>query len=140
MSIVFTEIHIEDTAGVQLSFMKGGRLDKRDIRELLKHDQPFHNMWDAVGSDAKITVQQHRFLGGKRGEALGDENHFALMRAYDHALSVEDSSLFVERDDVEWLDDFELSKEDLADAEGQSSSMEKCVFVTPDVEKQRDII
>ena len=49
------------------------------------------------------------------GEELGDENHFALMRAYDRALSDEDGSTFVERDDVDWLDDFELTKDDLAD-------------------------
>ena len=85
------------------------------IRELLKHDQPFRDMWDAVGSNARIAVQQYRFRGGKQGEELGDENHFALMRAYDRALSDEDGSTFVERDDVDWLDDFELTKDDLAD-------------------------
>lgn len=114
MSIVFTEVRIEDRGGVELSFMEGGLLDELDIRELLKHDEPFRDMWDAVGSDAKIAAQQYRFLGGKRSEELGDENHFALMRAYDRALSDEDGSLFVERDDVEWLDGFELSKADLA--------------------------
>ena len=46
---------------------------------------------------------------------MGDENHFALMRAYDRALSDEDGSTFVERDDVDWMDDFELTKDDLAD-------------------------
>ena len=101
--------------GVELSFMEGGCLDEFDIRELLKHDQPFRDMWDAVGSDARIAVQQYRFRGGKQGEELGDENHFALMRAYDRALSDEDGSTFVERDDVDWLDDFELTKDDLAD-------------------------
>ena len=95
--------------------MEGGCLDEFDIRELLKHDQPFRDMWDAVGSDARIAVQQYRFRGGKQGEELGDENHFALMRAYDRALSDEDGSTFVERDDVDWLDDFELTKDDLAD-------------------------
>ena len=83
MSIVFTEVRIEDRDGVELSFMEGGCLDEFDIRELLKHDQPFRDMWDAVGSDARIAVQQYRFRGGKQGEELGDENHFALMRAYD---------------------------------------------------------
>lgn len=34
---------------------------------------------------------------------------------YDRALSDEDGSTFVERDDVDWLDDFELTKDDLAD-------------------------
>jgi len=115
MSIVFTEVRIEDRDGVELSFMEGGCLDELDIRELLKHDQPFRDMWDAVGSDARIAVQQYRFRGGKQGEELGDENHFALMRAYDRALSDEDGSTFVERDDVDWLDDFELTKDDLAD-------------------------
>ena len=95
--------------------IEGGCLDELDIRELLKHDQPFRDMWDAVGSDARIAVQQYRFRGGKQGEELGDENHFALMRAYDRALSDEDGSTFVERDDVDWLDDFELTKDDLAD-------------------------
>jgi hypothetical protein len=115
MSIVFTEVRIEDCDGVELSFMEGGCLDELDIRELLKHDQPFRDMWDAVGNDARIAVQQYRFRGGKQGEELGDENHFALMRAYDRALSDEDGSTFVERDDVDWLDDFELTKDDLAD-------------------------
>mgnify|MGYP000800232810 CR=1 FL=1 len=41
MSIVFTEVRIEDRGGVELSFMEGGCLDELDIRELLKHDQPF---------------------------------------------------------------------------------------------------
>lgn len=41
MSIVFTEVRIEDRDGVELSFMEGGCLDEFDIRELLKHDQPF---------------------------------------------------------------------------------------------------
>lgn len=99
----------------RLCGMEGGCLDELDIRELLKHDQPFRDMWDAVGSDARIAVQQYRFRGGKQGEELGDENHFALMRAYDRALSDEDGSTFVERDDVDWLDDFELTKDDLAD-------------------------
>lgn len=54
MSIVFTEVRIEDRDGVELSFMEGGCLDELDIRELLKHDQPFRDMWDAVGSDANI--------------------------------------------------------------------------------------
>ena len=40
MSIVFTEVRIEDRGGVELSFMEGGCLDELDIRELLKHDQP----------------------------------------------------------------------------------------------------
>lgn len=53
MSIVFTEVRIEDRGGVELSFMEGGCLDELDIRELLKHDQPFRDMWDAVGSDAR---------------------------------------------------------------------------------------
>ena len=57
MSIVFTEVRIEDCDGVELSFMEGGCLDELDIRELLKHDQPFRDMWDAVGSDARIAVQ-----------------------------------------------------------------------------------
>lgn len=100
---------------VKGAYMEGGCLDELDIRELLKHDQPFRDMWDAVGSDARIAVQQYRFRGGKQGEELGDENHFALMRAYDRALSDEDGSTFVERDDVDWLDDFELTKDDLAD-------------------------
>ena len=78
MSIVFTEVRIEDCDGVELSFMEGGCLDELDIRELLKHDQPFRDMWDAVGNDARIAVQQYRFRGGKQGEELGDENHFAL--------------------------------------------------------------
>lgn len=120
MSIVFTEVRIEDRDGVELSFMEGGCLDEFDIRELLKHDQPFRDMWDAVGSDARIAVQQYRFRGGKQGEELGDENHFALMRAYDRALSDEDGSTFVERDDVDWLDDFELTKDDLADGKRQT--------------------
>ena len=115
MSIVFTEVRIEDRDGVELSFMEGGCLDEFDIRELLKHDQPFRDMWDAVGNDAGIAAQQYRFRGGKQGEELRDENHFALMRAYDRALSDEDGSTFVERDDVDWLDDFELTKDDLAD-------------------------
>ena len=68
MSIVFTEVRIEDCDGVELSFMEGGCLDELDIRELLKHDQPFRDMWDAVGSDTRIAVQQYRFRGGKQGE------------------------------------------------------------------------
>ena len=43
MSIVFTEVRIEDRDGVELSFMEGGCLDEFDIRELLKHDQPFRD-------------------------------------------------------------------------------------------------
>ena len=46
MSIVFTEVRIEDRGGVELSFMEGGCLDELDIREFLKHDQPFRDMWE----------------------------------------------------------------------------------------------
>lgn len=105
-----------ETCGKKLPFYSRAMLViDEHIRELLKHDQPFRDMWGAVGSDARIAVQQYRFRGGKQGEELGDENHFALMRAYDRALSDEDGSTFVERDDVDWLDDFELTKDDLAD-------------------------
>ena len=58
MSIVFTEVRIEDRGGVELSFMEGGCLDELDIRELLKHDQPFRDMWDAVGSDVSFPGRQ----------------------------------------------------------------------------------
>lgn len=113
--LTVTSTNLEAALEEKLPCMEGGCLDEFDIRELLKHDQPFRDMWDAVGSDARIAVQQYRFRGGKQGEELGDENHFALMRAYDRALSDEDGSTFVERDDVDWLDDFELTKDDLAD-------------------------
>jgi hypothetical protein len=69
MSIVFTEVRIEDRGGVELSFMEGGCLDELDIRELLKHDQPFRDMWDAVGSkDRRPAVS---FPGRQTGRRIG---------------------------------------------------------------------
>ena len=48
-------------------------------------------------------------------EEYGEDFWEGYRDGYDRALSDEDGSTFVERDDVDWLDDFELTKDDLAD-------------------------
>lgn len=71
MSIVFTEVRIEDCDGVELSFMEGGCLDELDIRELLKHDQPFRDMWDAVRQRRKDRRPAVSFPGRQTGRRIG---------------------------------------------------------------------
>ena len=49
MSIVFTEVRIEDRDGVELSFMEGGCLDELDIRETDNEEYSERATLDAVG-------------------------------------------------------------------------------------------
>ena len=97
----------------ELSFMEGGCLDELDIRELLKHDQPFRDIMGRSRQRRRIAVQQYRFRGGKQGEELVTKPLRPDARMIAHPSDETDT--FVERDDVDWLDDFELTKDDLAD-------------------------
>lgn len=58
--------------------------------------------------------RMHRSMCAYLGEDTSP-SAFRYAVRYDRALSDEDGSTFVERDDVDWLDDFELTKDDLAD-------------------------
>lgn len=111
MSLIFSEIIIHDQGEEQLSFYESGHPDQADVLELLDHDQSFGEAWQASGQNAWISVQHYRFLGGER-EQLGEDEHFALIYAYDNAVDPE-YGRFIDRDDVAHLEYFTMKKDGL---------------------------
>lgn len=110
MSLLFSEIIIHDQGAQQLSFYESGHPDQADVLELLDYDQPFCEARQASGQNAWISVQHYCFLGGGEREQLGENEHFALIHAYDEA-TVPGCRRFADRDDVAHLEYFTMKKE-----------------------------
>ena len=115
MSLIFSEVSVGDNTGTVVSVMEGGLLDDLDLRELLKYDEHLADVWGTLNDGAWISTQQYRWRTSPDSlDEPADNHHFALMRTYDHAMDYEQGLCFLARDDVEKLEQFKLTAEDLA--------------------------
>ena len=109
MSLLFSEITFCQKNGVETSLYESGHLDEYDVRELLKYEDRYSALRTAGLADVTVQVQHYRYLGGSARDWLAEQDHLALMEAYDEATPGE---LFPQRDDVEHLEWFSFQIEE----------------------------
>lgn len=105
MSLLFSEITFRRKDGVTVTYLESGHPDEYDVRELLKYEDRYASMRAVCPEGVSIQVQQYRYLGGSTKERLAEEEHFAMIEAYNEMTRDE---LFTQRDDVEHLDFYEF--------------------------------
>ena len=118
MSLLFCKISAQCPDGQILSLWEGGHPDEFDIRELLRYEKRYAPLRDAAASGAAIHVRHYRFRTKGR-DWLAEQDHFALMDAYDQLAERCGEKWFLLSDQVEWLDEFTISP---SESEGSHSS------------------
>ncbi len=104
MSLLFSEITFRGNDGVETAFYESGHPDEYDLRELLKCEDRYASIC-AAGFSGTVQVQHYRYLGGSSRDWLAEQEHIALIEAYNEASP---ETLFPQRDDVERLEYFEF--------------------------------
>lgn len=105
MSLLFSEITLSWKAGMNMVLYESGHPDEYDMRELLKCEDRYAAARSYGLNGLSVQVQQHRFLGGSARDWLAEQDHIALIEAYDEMTP---DALFTQRDDVEYLEYFEF--------------------------------
>ena len=105
MSLLFSEVTFRRKNGASVTLYESGHPDEYDLRELLKYENRYASLRTAGLTGMTIEVQHYRFLGGSARDWLAEQEHIALMEAYDEAVSHEP---FTQRDDVEHLEYYEF--------------------------------
>ena len=105
MSLLFSEITFCRKNGIKTSLYESGHPDKYDVRELLKSESRYASVRASGLEGLTVQVQHYRFLGGSARDWLAEQEHFALIEAYEKMLS---EWSFTQRDDVEHLEYYEF--------------------------------
>lgn len=109
MSLLFAEITLRRTDGVNTVLYESGNPDEYDMRELLKSEDRYAFARSFGLNGLSVQVQHHRFLGGSSRDWLAEAEHIALMEAYNEMTP---DALFTQRDDVEHLEYYEFQIKD----------------------------
>lgn len=105
MSLLFSEITFRQKNGAESSFYESGHPDEYDVRELLKYEDRYSTLRTAGLAGMTVQVQHYRFMGGAARDWLAEQEHFALIAAYEEMLP---EWSFTQRDDVEHLEYYEF--------------------------------
>ena len=105
MSLLFSEVTLRRKGSKDIVLYESGHPDEYDMRELLKYEDRYASLRTAGLAGMTVEVQHYRFLGGSARDWLAEQEHIALMEAYDEAVSHEP---FTQRDDVEHLEYYEF--------------------------------
>lgn len=109
MSLLFSEVTLRRQNGEDIILYESGHPDKYNMRELLKYENRYSALRAAGLASVTIRVQHHRFLGGSARDWLAEQEHIALIEAYDEMTP---DMLFTRREDVECLDNYEFQIEE----------------------------
>lgn len=109
MSLLFSEVTFYQKNGTEISLYESGHPDEYDMRELLKYEDRYASLRTAGMAGMTVEIQHYRFLGGSARDWLAEQEHIALMEAYDEAVSHEP---FTQRDDVEHLEYYKFEIEE----------------------------
>lgn len=105
MSLLFSEVTLYRKNGMNMLLYESGHPDEYDMRELLKTEERYAEV-RLFGLDGlSVQVEHYRFLGGSSKEWLAEQEHIALIEAYNEMTS---DALFTQRDDVECLENYEF--------------------------------
>ena len=102
---MFSEVTLCRKDGMNILLYESGHPDEYDMRELLKTEERYAEV-RLFGLDGlSVQVEHYRFLGGSSKEWLAEQEHIALIEAYNEMTS---DALFTQRDDVECLENYEF--------------------------------
>ena len=82
---------------------ESGHPDEYDMRELLKSEDRYTAVRSFGLNGLSVQVKHYRFLGGSSKDWLAEQEHIALIEAYNEMTP---DALFPQRDDVEHLECF----------------------------------
>ncbi len=105
MSLLFSEITFCQNDGTKTSLYESGHPDEYDVRELLRTEDRYASVRASGLEGLTVQVQHYRFLGGSARDWLAEQEHFALIEAYEEMLP---EWSFTRRDDVEHLEHYEF--------------------------------
>ena len=105
MSLLFSQVTLRREDGVDTVLYESGNPDEYDMRELLKSEDRYAAIRSFGLNGLTIQVQHYRFLGGSSRDWLAEDEHIALMEAYNE---IAPNALFTQRDDVERLEYYEF--------------------------------
>ncbi|WP_300605109.1 hypothetical protein [uncultured Oscillibacter sp.] len=109
MSLLFSEVTFRWRDGDETLLYESGHPDEYDTRELLKHEDRYAAVRSRGLAGVTVQVQHYRYLGGSTKDWLAEQEHIALMEAYNEAVSGEP---FPQRDDVEHQEYFAFQIEE----------------------------
>lgn len=105
MSLLFSQVTLRREDGTDRVLYESGNPDEYDMRELLKSEDRYAAVRSFGLNGLTIQVQHYRFLGGSSRDWLAEDEHIALMEAYNE---IAPNALFTQRDDVERLEYYEF--------------------------------
>lgn len=105
MSLLFSEVTLCLKDGEDIILYESGHPDEYDMRELLKSEGRYAAVRSFGLNGVPVQVQHYRFLGGSARDWMAEQEHIALIEAYDEMTPDE---LFTQRDDVEYLEYYEF--------------------------------
>lgn len=109
MSLLFSEITYTDPHGQQITFLESGHPDEYDMRELLGHEPRYARVRKAFLNGGALHVRHYMFRTPKGRDWLAEQDHFALMDAYDALARRHGEKPFVRRGDVSLLEEYRFT-------------------------------
>ena len=107
MSLLFSTVTITPKAGPFVTIQESGHPDEYDLREMLRYEKRYAPVRKTEYRNAVIAVRQYRFrVGGP--DWLAERDCFALMDAYDSLALRHGERTFVQREDVELVEQYEF--------------------------------
>ncbi len=107
MSLLFSKVTITPKAGPELVINESGHPDEYDLRELLRYETRYAPVRNKNFCGAVVKVQHYRFQVKGR-DRLAERDSFALMAAYDELALRHGETPFVQRGDVELLEQYHI--------------------------------
>lgn len=105
MSLLFSKVTFCRKAGREIALYESGHPDEHDMREVLKSEDRYAAVRPSGLNGLAVQVRHYRFLGGAARDWLAEQEHLALIEAYDEMTP---DALFTQRDDVEYLEYYEF--------------------------------
>ncbi len=109
MSLLFSEITLRRKDGKNIVLYESGHPDEHDMRELLRSEDRYAAVRSFGLNGVPVQVQHYRFLGGSTRDWLAEQDHIALIEAYDEMTP---DALFTQREDVECLEYYKFQMSD----------------------------
>lgn len=106
MSLLFSEITFHWEDGTNMVLYESGHPDEDDVQWLLKSERRYAVIRHVGLDDLSVKVQYCRFLGGSSRDCLAEQEHIALIKAYNEMTP---DKPFTQRNDVEQLENYEFS-------------------------------
>lgn len=106
MSLLFSEITFHWEDGTNMVLYESGHPDEDDVQWLLKSERRYAVIRHVGLDDLSVKVQYCRFLGGSSRDCLAEQEHIALIKAYNEMMP---DKPFTQRNDVEQLENYEFS-------------------------------